>query len=419
MNLKTKYIIDKLVFFSIIFVCLSIFLPPFFKSLAITLLAISTIITFITKAYKLKISFDKSIILLLIFYLIHIIGVFYSSNKDSALFDLQIKLPMLILPIIFIFLPKSFLTKDKLWQYIFAIITGLFITIFYCFTFGIIRAVSNSLPIMPEIIYRKLSANFHPSYLSLFAATGLVLTYKISLNNIFKHLKSSGLIKTIIIVLISIFLIMLSSRTGFIAMIIAYLWILFDMFFVRKRKILAIITLLIVSLSLLLILNTDILSLRYNNAINNISQDNNIKPEQSSMSQRNFIYSNSINLISENIVFGVGTGDVKSKFEELYERENVHFHSYLNAHNQYLQTTIALGLVGLLILLSLFLFPMIKMIKEKEFFLLTLFLLIGFSFLFESMLERNMGIYFFVLIYVLSNSYLYKENQSKLEKNQS
>ncbi len=410
MKLKTKYIIDKFVFFSIVFICLSIFLPPFFKSLAITFLALSTLCAFFTKTYELKPLFDKKILLFLIFFCLHIIGVFYSSNKDSALFDIQIKLPMLILPLIFIFLPKSFLTKDKLWLYALSIIAGLIITIFYCFSFGIVRAVSNSLPLLPEIIYTKLSANFHPSYLSLFAATGLVLMYKIPLNNIFPNFNKSGLIKSILIVLISIFLIMLNSRTGFILMVISYLWILIDMFFVRKRKVLAISTALIVSLSLLLVLNTNILSQRYNNAINNIGQTNNIEPEMSSMSQRNFIYSNSLNLISENIVFGVGTGDVKSTFENLYERENIHFHSYLNAHNQYLQTTIALGLIGLLIFLSLFFFPMIKMIKEKEFFLLTIFLLIGFSFLFESMLERNMGTYFFALIYVLSNSYLYKED---------
>lgn len=410
MKLKTKYIIDKFVFFSIVFICLSIFLPPFFKSLAITFLAFSTLFSFTTKNYEIKPLFDKKMILFLIFFSLHIIGVFYSSNKDSALFDLQIKLPMLILPLIFIFLPKSFLTKDKLWIYALSIIAGLILTIFYCFSFGIVRAVSNSLPLLPEIIYTKLSASFHPSYLSLFAATGLVLMYKIPLNNIFSHFNKSGLIKSILIVLISIFLIMLNSRTGFILMVISYLWILIDLFFVRKRKVLAISTALIVSLSLLLVLNTNILSQRYNNAINNIGQTNNIEPEMSSMSQRNFIYSNSLNLISENIVFGVGTGDVKSTFENLYERENVHFHSYLNAHNQYLQTTIALGLIGLLILLSLFFFPMIKMIKEKEFFLLTIFILIGFSFLFESMLERNMGTYFFALIYVLSNSYLYKED---------
>lgn len=410
MKLKTKYIIDKFVFFSIVFICLSIFLPPFLKPLAITFLAFSTLFAFTTKTYEIKPLFDKKIILFLIFFSLHIIGVFNSSNKDSALFDIQIKLPMLILPLIFIFLPKNFLTKDKFWLYALSIIAGLIITIFYCFSFGIVRAVSNSLPLLPEIIYTKLSANFHPSYLSLFAATGLVLMYKIPLNNIFPNFNKSGLIKSIIIVLISIFLIMLNSRTGFILMVISYLWILIDMFFVRKRKVLAISTALIVSLSLLLVLNTNILSQRYNNAINNIGQNNNIEPEMSSMSQRNFIYSNSLNLISENIVFGVGTGDVKSTFENLYERENIHFHSYLNAHNQYLQTTIALGLIGLLILLSLFFFPMIKMIREKEFFFLTIFLLIGFSFLFESMLERNMGTYFFSLIYVLSNSYLYKED---------
>ncbi|MCK9321697.1 MAG: hypothetical protein M0P32_06815, partial [Bacteroidales bacterium] len=78
MKLKTKYIIDKFVFFSIVFICLSIFLSPFFKSLAITFLALSTLCAFFTKTYEFKPLFDKKILLFLIFFCLHIIGVFYS-----------------------------------------------------------------------------------------------------------------------------------------------------------------------------------------------------------------------------------------------------------------------------------------------------------------------------------------------------
>jgi O-antigen ligase len=199
---------------------------------------------------------------------------------------------------------------------------------------------------------------------------------------------------------------MLNSRSGLLILIIAYLWILIDLFFVEKKRISALITLFVLIVCGFFILNSNFLSMRYRNAIENIAQEKNINHESNSMSQRSFIYSNSWTLVSKNLVFGVGTGDVKSTFESLYEKENVRFSSYLNAHNQYLQTTIALGMVGLLVLVLVFLFPMIRMLKQKQYFLLIIFLLIGFSYLFESMLERNMGTYFFALIYVLSNSYL-------------
>ncbi|MDD2530202.1 MAG: O-antigen ligase family protein [Bacteroidales bacterium] len=406
MKLKTKDIIDKLIVLSIIIVCLSIFLPPFFKSISISLLAIAVLGAFFSKAYSLKPSVNKESLLLIAFFFLHIIGVFYSSDKNSALFDLQIKLSLIILPLLFIFIPKQFLSKDKLWTYFLAIIIGLVLTIFYCFISGVVRSISNSLPLVGEIIYTKLGAKFHPSYLSLFASVGLVLTYKIPLNQFLKAPNQAKLIKIFTIALISFFLVMLNSRSGLLILIIAYLWILIDLFFVEKKRISALITLFVLIVCGFFILNSNFLSMRYRNAIENIAQEKNINHESNSMSQRSFIYSNSWTLVSKNLVFGVGTGDVKSTFESLYEKENVRFSSYLNAHNQYLQTTIALGMVGLLVLVLVFLFPMIRMLKQKQYFLLIIFLLIGFSYLFESMLERNMGTYFFALIYVLSNSYL-------------
>lgn len=405
MNLKTKVIVDKFIIFSIIIICFSIFLPPFFKSISITLLIFSILGAFFTKTYTPKLNLNKDFLLLFFFFFLHIIGIFYSSNKDFAFFDIQVKMPMLILPIIFLFIPKNFLSKDKLLTYSLAIIIGLVLTIFYCFILGIIRAINNSTPLISEIFYTKLSAGFHPSYLSLFAVVVLILTYKIPLNK-FINATKSNLIKIAIIALISVFLVMLNSRAGLLILIIAYLWILFDMFFIKKSRLYAIITFIIILVSALFIINSEFLSMRYSNAIEDFSKNDNIKHETSSVSQRAFIYSNAWNLVSDNLVFGVGTGDVKSTLEELYKKENIHFYSYLNAHNQYLQTTIALGLLGLLNLVLVFLFPMIKMLKKKEYFLLITFILIGFSFLFESMLERSMGVYFFSLIYVLSNSYL-------------
>jgi len=52
-------------------------------------------------AEKLKIIIHrKSILLITIVYLIHVIGLLYSSNLEYGLHDLRIKLPLLALPII-------------------------------------------------------------------------------------------------------------------------------------------------------------------------------------------------------------------------------------------------------------------------------------------------------------------------------
>jgi len=411
MKYKTKSIVDKSILISMFFICLSIYLPTFFKSLSITFLSLSIILAYLTKSYPFKLNFNKYNLLIIILYLLYVIGVFYSSDIKEALFDLEVKLPIIIFPILFLFLPRNFISKKNIWLYCSAIIAGLVINIFYCFYYGILNAINNSLPLIPEISYTKLSLSFHPSYLSLFASIALIFVYKIPFKNLFNfNTRTNFIVKFLLYFIITIFLLMLKSRSGFIAMTISYIWIICNTFFVEKRKLVSIFTLIIITFFYILVFNSGQFSGRYYNAIENMSESNTTSTyNASSMSQRKFIYSNSIDLILEKPFFGVGTGDVKLTLNKLYSNEQVDFKSYLNAHCQFIQTTIALGAVGFIVLLIIFLFPIIEMYKQKEYFLVTIFVLIGVSFLFESMLERQMGTFFFGLIYVLTSSFLKKD----------
>ena len=404
---KTTKIIDKMIISAIIFICLSIYLPPQFKTLSILLLALILIIIFFSKVYILKPNPNKLILLPILFYSLHIIGLFYSENTKEALFDLEVKLPIIILPILFLFIPPKFLTKENFWKYTIAIIIGLILNILFCFTEGIIRSVSNSSPLISEITYTNLTGNLHPSYLSLFASVALILNYEIPLKDNFQIKETtSAIIKIILSSIITFFILMLNSKTGIIIMAISYIWIIHNMFYVQKKRIKSIIIFLLVLISFTTIYSLDTLSKRHNTAIENITTSQSSKPETSSITQRKFIYKNSIKLILEEPLFGQGIGDVRKSLNKLYEQSNVHFYSYLNAHNQFIQTTIALGLLGLMILLLIFIIPSIIIIKHKQYFLLTIYIIIGISFLFESMLDRNMGSYFFSLIYILSIIYI-------------
>jgi O-antigen ligase len=93
---------------------------------------------------------------------------------------------------------------------------------------------------------------------------------------------------------------------------------------------------------------------------------------------------------------GVGTGDVQDSLQKAYENRKFYFASMYNkynAHNEYLQITLANGLPGLLILLSCILYPLLsyrKIFSGNIYFLfLLLFAVVGMT---ESILEVNKGI---------------------------
>lgn len=63
-------------------------------------------------------------------------------------------------------------------------------------------------------------------------------------------------------------------------------------------------------------------------------------------------WQNSWELIKQNPIFGVGTGDYRYEMQMLYDRQGLGFP--VNAHNQFLQIWATLGLVGIFIFVGLF-----------------------------------------------------------------
>lgn len=75
----------------------------------------------------------------------------------------------------------------------------------------------------------------------------------------------------------------------------------------------------------------------------------------------------------------------------------------LNAHNQYTDTLISVGIIGLILLIGFFIIPVSLIVKNRNFDLLifSLIVIIAFNSFFESLFERQMGIMFFTFFYFL------------------
>jgi O-antigen ligase len=98
-------------------------------------------------------------------------------------------------------------------------------------------------------------------------------------------------------------------------------------------------------------------------------------------------------------VLGYGVGDYHAKQVEQYAEDGYDYgaSASFNAHNQYLESLLAAGIPGLLALLLFFLLPvyMALRIQSSHRFVITLFMaVVLFNLLFESMLERQMGLLF-------------------------
>jgi O-antigen ligase len=135
------------------------------------------------------------------------------------------------------------------------------------------------------------------------------------------------------------------------------------------------------------------------NAINEKDNKNNVVTTSSDGSGRRiFVWKASMDLIKQNFWLGVGTGDSKDQLLETYKSNGMitEYKFQLNAHNQYLNTMVSLGVFGLLILLLCFLIPLYYAVKNKLIMLLGFTLIVSFNFLFESMLEAQAGVIFYV-----------------------
>ena len=113
------------------------------------------------------------------------------------------------------------------------------------------------------------------------------------------------------------------------------------------------------------------------------------------------IYSNNIDAAMESPIVGYGAGDYHERQEEQYAASEFKagMDRGYNAHNQYIETVLSTGFIGLAVLLMWMLWPLWmawrRGARGPEFWLvLMLTFSMALNFMFESILERQMGLLF-------------------------
>ena len=367
--------------------------------------------------------------------MLHIFSVTYSTNLSEANRDLFLKLPLLIIPIVFSSIVLSELQKKRLFSY--WVLATVLVT---CLLLGQAYINYNDTGHVRFWFYSELTRSKHPAYFSMYCITAIILLFQ----GKFEKWKVLPLILLVLMVFL------LSSRMQILVLfVVAFVKVCQE--FSQSEKVRPIVILAFIG----------IMSLFLSENVRNKTRVNTLKDEIRQLfshdfksSKRGVIWYFGFQTIQESPWIGYGNGD---EFEELnqliqsevqlkesdvvtlanqtirdtstmkrlystaerrgWDKTDLHFRyakwklikdsdspynkfykSDYNYHNQFLQSWATSGILCLLVLLGIFFVSARMGVQNKDFALLVITFLIAMSFMSESMLERQYGVIYFALI---------------------
>lgn len=135
----------------------------------------------------------------------------------------------------------------------------------------------------------------------------------------------------------------------------------------------------------------------------------------SSVFQRIEFIKASLGIIKDNVVFGVGTGDIVDAFADYYEETNSKLRPEyrFRSHNQYLAITVAFGVVGLLWFLFSMFYPYFSDKKNRNYIYFVFLFIMALSMFTEDTIETQIG----VTLFAFFNSFLvFCRDEDEVEK---
>ncbi|MGB3946514.1 MAG: O-antigen ligase family protein [Bacteroidia bacterium] len=362
---------------------------------------------------KIKLLNNPTFFLFSALYFLYVLGMFWTNNIQHGFFELEKKFALFLFPLIFFSIPP--LKDSERNKIFFFFVLSCALLAIVCLFYASYRTYSansffeinaESGYVTHYFFYFGLSEAFiHPVYFSAYIVFSLVILFNYYSSS--KELlvtKKRVLIVFLILFFIG-FLCLLSSRIMIVYLSICsvcyFLYLLIKRKSSKGRVILGFFVLVSMLLAVIYVPAirsrfSEIVSSSYrfeNNPENNKNLSGKLDGVEMKLAQWYF----TVQAGKNNKLIGVGTGDDEDELQKKYF-ENNFMEGYVpryNSHNQWFQTWLALGFLGLSVLVATFLFPLFNTIKQKQFLYLFFLALIMFFFLTESVLCRQHGVVFY------------------------
>ena len=347
-----------------------------------------------------KIEFDTTTLLLIMFYGFCVSSLLWTDSIANTKIALSRFLSFLLIPLGFSVRISRKLQTEKIFK-IFS--KSLVLYALYCIILAIIKALRNK--DISYLFYHKLSgniSNMSAIYLSVFIS--FAIAYHVN-----KKIKSK--LDILCLLLLSLFLILLSSKIVITVTLLSSTLILLKNLKLKKLSFIHIgftgIVLLLFFLASFNFYNRVEKEI-YKTKINEVLTKKEFGHvyDWTGSGLRIFQIKAFTEILSDKkkYLFGLGLNNSQKSLNDKYNEYDLYpgFQNY-NFHNQYIQILSELGFVGLLIVGSIFITMLKQAIFNKDYFLLSFIFLILFVFMTESFIWRQRGMVFFITVLLLFN----------------
>jgi O-antigen ligase len=326
----------------------------------------------------------------------YLIEFLLHTNNSTMQFELQKKLLFFIAPItitayISIFKPQSI--RIYFTSFTIAVVAVSILSIIGLVYHGILfspNSYENGAYLL-RFHFESIS-HLHPTYYSLFSTiSALWIIYD------FKNYSSKWKIIFIIFLIILIFLLLLiAAKMPLIIMALGCSWLLSKK--IKSRKLFSAIYIGFVMLAIAAIFIVPSLKSRLMEVKNYYTSPNS---EQNTLQQRQVIFDCNIEIFKQHVWTGVGASNSQLELDNCYKSTSTSGteSTQYNAHNQFFTLVINYGIA----ILFVFICTLIVTLKQSQHFHFGIVMIISIVLIMltESILERQMGIYFYLLFSLL------------------
>ena len=378
------------------------FLMPLTVSGANTIIVIICFLWLFSGDYKAKynqIMSSKLMIASIVFYCLHIIGMLWTEDIQWGLHILhKMWYFLLFFPILFNIVQRKYIN-----YYLSAFLLAIALTEIasYLVWFELVEpfknaSVENPTPFMSHISYNPI----------------LAFAIYLVLHEIFFNKKLTNLVfsfYSFFAISMTINMFITGGRAGQVAFFVMLSILIFQIFDKQRIKSLLVILIMIPSIFITAYQFNDLFKERFDLALSTTHPHPDIV--NTSMGIRLNFAKNSFEVIKQNPIIGIGTGDFPSEYKKINQINTPELPNATNPHNMYILITMQLGLIGLLSMLSIFYYQLkysfnasnsTKFIRDVG---ITLPLLFLFLMLSDSYLLGH----FTSLLFVFFGSFLYKD----------
>ena len=338
-------------------------------------------------------------------FILYFIGLLWSSDLQDGYKEIETKMSLIIMPLVFFTVP---LNSEQFRKTLQLFVIGCGISMMGWILFASYNFILTKFYLEQGIKMWDLGINYffknqlsqiiHPSYMAMYICTALWMILKIKTplfrNNLFNVALTS---------LFALSTILLISKAGILLLILIGGFNIYELIFkLGKIKLAFIIIVAFTFTFISLFSSAPEFRKRFTSVFDAFHSQDNYNSDNST-GLRMVIWEASSACVAQHFFTGTGTGSANNVLMEHYQTHGmtIAFKEHLNAHNQYLQTFITLGIFGFIGLISMLFYPISQAISNRD------LLYKGFLFIFilnifvESMLDTQAGNLFFAFFNAL------------------